>query len=94
MLVQLIDAQMKGQNVAAGALCRALAKEGGIFGWTDSVEIALGMQAVIAIVRGQLRPDTPTNHLEEALEAIALLNLPMHPVTRLPQHRFPSFAES
>lgn len=92
-LVALIISQMNYQVPATGVWCRKLAElvgPGGIFGFRDSTEIAIGLREAISVVRGQVTLEGEAPALAEAIEALSLLGLPPHPVTLLPKEpRFP-----
>jgi hypothetical protein len=82
---------MGNQVALLGPLVQELAALGGMFGWADSVDLAFHLANAIAHARGQTFGETRTEGIKDAIDMLALLAIPPHPVTRLPDGRMPTW---
>lgn len=94
LLVQFLRMQMDGLVVPLGPIVREIVAQGGMFGWTDQLELAFHLSTSIAHVRGQTFGSSPTEPLKDCIESLSLLSLPRHHVTTLPQDRMPTWEMS
>lgn len=67
----------------AGAMVRQLAKQGGVFGWTQGPDIALGLNVAIPLVLGKFEPKEHPEFpgMQEALDTLAMLVPEKEPLT-------------
>ena len=70
------DASQRGSPSVCGAVTRELQRLGGIFGWSKSFVIAMGLSNALEIARGRLRPsDEISDELKDAVDAFGLLGV-------------------
>jgi hypothetical protein len=70
------DASQRGAPAQCGAMARELERLGGVFGWTKSYAIALGLSNALEIARGRLRPSEEiSSELRSAVDAFSLLGV-------------------
>lgn len=76
LLERFRDASQRGAPAQCGAAARELARCGGVFGWSESWAIAMGLANAIEIARARLRPtDEISEGLREAVDAFSLLGV-------------------